>query len=295
MGVNSFLAAVAPHPPKSPHEQHSKSGRDMPAAVVTALVLVAIVAVSVAFHPIWFVVLAVVGFAIGLWEAAGAFIVRDIHAPVTPMILGVLLMAIATYSEGIAAGFLTFCFSALFVMAWAIFSRRQPAVMNALAGVFALGWIGMSGMFAVAMTALPNAAWCIVTLVLLPAASDTGGLALGVVLGKHPIAPSISPKKSWEGFAGSVLFSFIAAWLFIRLALGLNWWWVLTFTLITPVLATVGDFAESLLKRDMKIKDMGTIFPGHGGMLDRIDAVLFCAPSFYLLYLLALGAPAAVS
>lgn len=267
----------------------------MPAAVVTALVLVAIVAVSVAFHPMWFVVLAIAGFSIGLWEAAGAFLVRDIHVPLAPMVLGVAAMAVATYAQGIAAGFLTFCCAALLVLTWAIFSGHPRAVANGLAGVFALGWIGMSGMFAVAMADLPHAPWCIVALVLLPAASDTGGLAFGIFLGKHPIAPTISPKKSWEGFAGSVVFSFIAAWLFIRLALGLDWWWVVVFTLVTPVLATVGDFAESLLKRDMKIKDMGTIFPGHGGMLDRIDAMLFCAPTFYLLYLLALGIPASVS
>ncbi|MCI5825891.1 MAG: phosphatidate cytidylyltransferase [Arcanobacterium sp.] len=287
--MNGFLAAITPHPPKPLHQQRTRSGRNMPVAVATAIVLIVIVAVSVAFHPFWFAVLATVGFSIGLWEAAGAFLTRDIHVPVVPMILGVALMTAATYLDGLAAGFLTFCFAAFFVAAWRIFGRRPNAVVDGLVGIFALGWVGMSGIFAVAMATLPHAAWCIVALILLPAASDTGGLALGMFLGKHPIAADISPKKSWEGFAGSVLFSGVASWPFIHLGLGLNWGWTLVFALVTPVLATVGDFAESLLKRYMGIKDMGTIFPGHGGMLDRIDAMLFCAPSFYLLYLVAFG------
>ena len=75
----------------------------------------------------------------------------------------------------------------------------------------------------------------------------------------------------------------------VYFALGMSWRWVVIFSIVTPILATMGDFSESLLKRELGIKDMGTIFPGHGGMLDRIDAMLFCAPFFYLLYAVAYG------
>ena len=292
MGIISRIrtegfALLAPRPPKRPEDSRSRAGRNLPAAMATAFVALGIVALSLMFDSFVFVLLASIAFCIGIWEAAGAFLTRKITIPVIALMLSTLLMGAATYGAGIAAGFATFCVAAFVVALWRLFSPRPHAMVDAVAGVFTLGWISMGGMFAIALAAPELGPWCVATLILMPAASDTGGYAVGVLFGKHPIAASISPKKSWEGFVGSVLLSFLAAWLLVHYVLGLEWGWVVLFALVTPVLATLGDFSESLLKRDFGVKDMGSMFPGHGGMLDRIDAMLLCAPAFYLMFAIA--------
>lgn len=281
---------ILPHPPKPPHEQSGRAGRNIPVATLTAIGLLLLVGLSVAFNLTVFLALVCVALSIGLWEAAGALLVKDIHIPLTPMILSVVCVALSVAAFGLSGGLLAFCFGGFFVMLWRLFMLNPQKLRDGIVAVFILGWIVFSGMFAMAMIYLPNPAWSIVALILLPSASDTGGLAAGVACGKHPIAASISPKKSWEGFIGSVILSFAASWLLIHIALGLSWGWVIGFALVTPVLATLGDFSESLLKRELGIKDMGSIFPGHGGMLDRIDAMLFCAPTFYFMLAVALDA-----
>jgi phosphatidate cytidylyltransferase len=114
-------------------------------------------------------------------------------------------------------------------------------------------------------------------------ASDVGGYAAGVLFGKHPMAPSISPKKSWEGLVGSVLACMLAATPMIALGLHGPWWGGAVFGAAVAVSATVGDLAESLIKRDLGIKDMGDLLPGHGGLMDRLDSLLATAVVAYLL------------
>ena len=118
-------------------------------------------------------------------------------------------------------------------------------------------------------------------LILMPAASDTGGWAFGVLWGRHPMTPSISPKKSWEGFAGSLVGAGAVSFLRTTLARGRPWSAAAIGAAAAVLCATVGDLSESLLKRDLGVKDMGSIFPGHGGMLDRIDSILLWAPACY--------------
>lgn len=116
------------------------------------------------------------------------------------------------------------------------------------------------------------------TYILMVAGSDTGGYLAGVLFGKHPMAPSISPKKSWEGFAGSLVLAGLLAYLMGALVLGVQWWAAILMGAVTVVVATLGDLAESLLKRDLGVKDLGNLLPGHGGMMDRIDGMIFTAP-----------------
>jgi len=113
--------------------------------------------------------------------------------------------------------------------------------------------------------------------------SDTGGYAAGVLFGKHPMAPSISPKKSWEGFAGSMLAGAIGGTLSVMLLLHAHWWVGLPYGLALVVCATGGDLVESLIKRDLGIKDMGNLLPGHGGLMDRLDSLLPTAVAAWLL------------
>lgn len=288
-GQAAILSRLAPHPPRPPAEVHSRAGRNLPAAIATALLLLTIVGLTLAFEIKIFVGLVVIALTLGLWEAAGAFLAREIRIPLIPLLVGQLLMVIFTWTHGIGAGligFLVTSAAALLVRTW---SRKPGALTDGTAGIFALSWVGLFGIFAVAMAGMPNGALVIVTFILLPVANDTGGWAAGVLFGKHPIAPSISPKKSWEGFIGSAIACILVAFLTVAWMLSLDWYWALLAGLLTPVFATTGDFAESLLKRDLGVKDMGSIFPGHGGMLDRIDSLLFCAPMLYVLFALGFG------
>jgi len=118
--------------------------------------------------------------------------------------------------------------------------------------------------------------------------SDTGGYATGVFLGKHPMAPSVSPKKSWEGFAGSVFWTALGGALLLYFVFHVPWWHGAILGAAVSVAAVLGDLAESLIKRDLGIKDMSNLLPGHGGLMDRLDSVVFAAPTaFALLTLLA--------
>ncbi|VEI12672.1 phosphatidate cytidylyltransferase [Trueperella bialowiezensis] len=283
----SFWARLAPRPPQPPRESTSRAGRNLWLAVPTALVLLAIVWLALFIRIEIFVGLIVVALSIALWEMAGALLVRDFRIPIVPLLIGQAIMLVVTWTHGLGGGLITYFLTCAVAMVWCW--RRPAGMRDALAGCFSVAWLGVMGMFAVAMAAMPDGAWVSLAFILLPVASDTGGWLAGVLFGKHSIAPSISPKKSWEGFAGSVIGAALVAWLMCGYVLDLDWPWVAAFGLLTPVFATAGDFAESLLKRDLGVKDMGSIFPGHGGMLDRIDSMIFCAPVCYLLFALALG------
>ena len=112
--------------------------------------------------------------------------------------------------------------------------------------------------------------------------SDTGGYASGVFLGKHKMAPSISPGKTWEGFAGSISAAAIGSGLLLYFLLDIPAYWGLLFGAVISVVAVIGDLAESMLKRDLGVKDMSNLLPGHGGVMDRLDSLLPCAAVAYL-------------
>jgi phosphatidate cytidylyltransferase len=122
----------------------------------------------------------------------------------------------------------------------------------------------------------------VMTFVVLVGCNDTFGYLVGVLLGKHPMVPKISPKKSWEGLVGSIIFTSIGGALAFHYILEMQWWIGVIAGLMIVFTATSGDLIESALKRDMSLKDMGTLLPGHGGMLDRLDSVLLSAPALWL-------------
>ncbi len=113
--------------------------------------------------------------------------------------------------------------------------------------------------------------------------SDTGGYAAGVFFGRHPMAPTVSPKKSWEGFGGSVVAAAVGSALSCYFLLDVDFWWGALFGVAISVAAVLGDLGESMLKRDLGVKDMSHLLPGHGGLMDRLDSILFAVPTAYLL------------
>ncbi len=161
----------------------------------------------------------------------------------------------------------------------------DPTVLlrDATSSVLVVLWLPLLAGFTMLMLREDDGAFRILTFVLLAVVSDTGGYAAGVLYGRHPMSPSVSPKKSWEGFAGSAGSGLVAGILVVTLGLGGHWWAGAIIGLAAVVTATVGDLSESVLKRDLGIKDMGSLLPGHGGVLDRIDSMLLTAPVLYLL------------
>ncbi len=281
--AHALKAHVTPHPPKPPEQSKSRAGRNLKLAVPTAVILLALVAASVLIKIEAFVVLVAVALCIGIWEAAGAFLARRVRIPLVPLWIGTCLMVWSTWVHGLGGTIVFFVVSALFVFAIRLIDGEHRSPSDALAALFALGWISLLGCFAVALAALDKLAWMIAVLVLMPVANDTGGWIFGVLWGKHPMSPTISPKKSWEGLAGSFVLSAIISVLLIMVALERPWYVAVVVALVSVVCATVGDLSESLLKRDLGVKDMGSIFPGHGGMLDRLDSILMWAPFCYLI------------
>jgi phosphatidate cytidylyltransferase len=143
--------------------------------------------------------------------------------------------------------------------------------------------------FAVLMLREDDGVGRVVLFLLVTAASDTGGYVAGVLTGRHPMAPSVSPKKSWEGVAGSLVTAVLVGWLAGDALVGLAPWQGVLLGVGAVVTATVGDLGESMVKRDLGIKDMGSLLPGHGGFMDRLDSLLPTAPVVHLVLAAALG------
>jgi phosphatidate cytidylyltransferase len=129
----------------------------------------------------------------------------------------------------------------------------------------------------------------VIAFVVLTICSDIGGYAAGVLAGRHPMAPRLSPKKSWEGFGGSLVLQAVAGVSLFVLVFDAPWWQGLLTGLVLTVTATAGDFVESAIKRDLGVKDMSNLLPGHGGLMDRLDSLLPNAFTAWLLLRVFLG------
>lgn len=261
----------------------SRSGRNMPKAVGVGLLLLAVVAGSLFLVKDVFVALAVLAVGAALWELAQAFRRRALNLPLLPLWVGSAGMLVSAYTAGREALMVSFFLTVVGVVVWrAIDGHGASALRDAAAGVFAATYLPLLAGFAMLMLAQPQGEIRVCLFILLAVANDVGGFFAGVRFGKHPLAPSVSPKKSWEGLAGSFLLALVVG-VVGAAVLGAPWWVGIALGFATPLTATAGDLAESLLKRDMELKDMGSLLPGHGGVLDRLDSMLLTAPFVYLL------------
>jgi phosphatidate cytidylyltransferase len=177
----------------------------------------------------------------------------------------------------------------LAILIWRIRRGYEGYVRDVAASSFVVTYLPFMAGFLMLTLSADNGAQRVVVFILLTVSNDIGGYAAGVLFGKHPIAPQISPKKSWEGFAGSILLQGLVGALSFVLLLDAPWWQGLVAGLVMTVTATAGDFAESAIKRDLGVKDMGTFLPGHGGMMDRLDSLIPNAFTSWVLFTIFLG------
>lgn len=287
-------AATAVRGPRTP-----KAGRDLPAAITVGVTLLVLVLGSLLFYPVAFVVLATAFACVGVWEVTRAIGGKGIKAPLTPVMLGALAMPVSAYFAGAEGLLFALAASAGATLLWRSLDSEPGAVKSILAGVFSLLWIPFLLSFVFLMLRSERGPTTGLTLdlgdinagvvqvmimLLLVVANDTFGYLVGVLFGKHPMAPKISPKKSWEGFAGSLGGATLVAIPATVFLLDLDWWVGLVLAIGMVLAGTGGDFAESMVKRELGVKDMSNLLPGHGGVMDRLDSILFAAPVAYAIF-----------
>ncbi len=269
----------------------ARAGRNLPKAIFFGLVLGFALLFSLIVVKQVFMLFGAALMVFTVYELASAlrFAGRDI--PRIPLVVASLAVVPAAFYLGAEGLWWSLLFGIAFVSLWRIAesarpSMRAPGVSLATdlaAGVFVLAYVALLGGFAIVMTAQDGGQWWTLAYLIVVISIDTGAYASGLAFGKHPMAPRISPKKTWEGFAGSVLAAIIAGVLLAVLMLGEDWWVGLVLGLALVGTATLGDLTESLIKRDLGIKDISTWLPGHGGFLDRLDSIL---PSTIVAYVL---------
>jgi phosphatidate cytidylyltransferase len=276
-------ASATPATPAPPVAPASRAGRNLPAAIASGVVLGAAIIASLAFWKPAFMLIVVAAVLVAVWELGHAFATGEIRIAREPVMAGGVLMVLVAYFFGAPALVTATAVTALGTMLWRLRGGIAGYVMDTTAAVFTILYVPFLGSFVALLLAEDRGAAAIVTFILVTIASDIGGYAVGVLAGKHPMAPVISPKKSWEGFAGSAVSCVVVGWLTVVYLLDGDWWVGVALGAIAVVMATLGDLCESVIKRDLGIKDMSQIVPGHGGLMDRLDSLLATAAPVWLL------------
>ena len=259
-----------------------RAGRKLGPSILVSLSLIALVWFSLAFEPIIFAGLVTLAVALGIREISRAFGEANTKISTNALILATIGLSAATWQGGVA-GLAVATAVALPILLINLL-RNGPAgfVASATATTLALIYLPFLAGFLILLGNDVKGLEQVMTFVVLVGCNDTFGYLVGVLIGKHPMAPKISPKKSWEGLAGSVIFTVIGGSLMFDLVLDTKWWIGAIVGLVMVFTATSGDLIESAMKRDLQLKDMGSLLPGHGGILDRLDSVLLSAPALWL-------------
>ena len=275
--MTSETAPEAPLPEKA-----SRAGRDLPAAIGVGVSLVAVVLASLFFVKDAFVAVVVIALGVGMVEITRAFKTAGINIPLLPVITGGSVMLIGAFYGGVETAAVAMALTVIGTLIWRLADGPDNFVQDSSAGIFVLSYLPLMGVFVMLMLGEDDGPWRIVAFISATVASDIGGYIAGVLFGKHPMAPNISPKKSWEGFTGSLIVGMATGVGVVTYGLDGRWWVGLILGVVGVVMATLGDLSESLIKRDIGVKDMGDLLPGHGGVMDRLDSLIAVAPFAWL-------------
>lgn len=267
----------------------ARAGRNLFFAVLSGLVFAGVFLASLLLVKQVFVLLVAVIVAVALIELAAAFRVAGRRVPRIGVVLGGLVVVSGAYfwgAEGMLLGL--FAGSALLTV-WRLVEGLVPAwetpprtlVRDVFSGLFTLVYVAFLASFAVLLVDVDGGEWWVFALVLVVVSVDVGAYAAGVTLGRHKMTPRISPNKTWEGFAGAAVVATAAGVGVSVLALQQPWWVGILLGLVVLLTATMGDLTESLIKRNLGVKDMSSWIPGHGGFLDRLDSLLPSAVGVY--------------
>ncbi|MET9355508.1 phosphatidate cytidylyltransferase [Streptomyces sp. NPDC006617] len=282
----------APQPaPSQPPPQKKSAGRDLGAAIGVGVGLGVVIVASLFVVKAVFVGVIAVAVVVGLWELTKRLEERKgIKAPLVPLAIGGAAMVVAGYARGAEGAWVAMALTALAVLVWRMTEPPEGYLKDVTAGLFAAFYVPFLATFVAMMLAADDGAWRVLVFLILTVVSDTGAYAVGWRFGKKKLAPRISPGKTREGLLGAVAFAMAAGALCMQFLIDDGAWWQgLLLGLVVAVSATLGDLGESMIKRDLGIKDMGTLLPGHGGIMDRLDSLLPTAPVAWLLLVIFVG------
>lgn len=274
------------------------AGRDLPAAIGVGVGLLTAIAVGLIWAHWFFVGLVALALSLGAVEVHRALQRKGMHASIVPVVVGTVVIVIggwlvSRFELGISPGI----FAVLVLGGTAIASftarlRKGPEgfLRDVAASSFLIAYIPLLGVCLAFLMGETNGPLRFLTLILCAVASDTGAYVVGSLLGKHKMAPLISPSKTWEGLFGAVVVTTIVAVSCVVWLLDAPWWLGLLLGIPVSLAATLGDLVESLIKRDAGLKDMSNFLPGHGGVMDRLDSMLVAVPVGWFILHIALGA-----
>jgi phosphatidate cytidylyltransferase len=263
---------------------NQKAGRKLLPSILVSLAILALVFGSLKISPIIFAILVGVAMLFAINEIVRAYKTGGIEIPAWPLYVAAAGLLGATWYGKVTGLAVALAIAIPNVMVYLLVRSPLDFVKRSTSAVFALFYIPFLAGFVLLLAHDTNPIGKIFTLVVLVSCNDTFAYFSGVLFGKHHLAPHISPKKTWEGLAGAIIATTLGSALVFHFALHDHWWLGALLGVLAVVTATCGDLIESALKRDLRIKDMGTILPGHGGILDRVDSLLFTAPSVWFVF-----------
>jgi len=271
----------------------ARTGRNLIVAILIGLAFGGVLLLSLLVIKELFMLFAAVLVGFTGYELAHALRKGGYHVPrIVSAVVAVIAVPLAYYG-GAGGQLLAVLGGIAIVILWRLAEQAVPShrtgggvlLRDLTASAFVQGYVTLLATFTVVLTAAEGGQWWTLAFIVVVVAADTGAYAFGLMFGKHKMAPIISPKKTWEGFAGGAGASLVAGVLLSTLMLGNTWWFGLIFGAAIFLSATLGDLAESLIKRDIGIKDMSSWLPGHGGFLDRLDSILPSAAVAYVAFL----------
>lgn len=275
-------------------------GRSLSKSVAVGLLLAAIFLSSLLMYKELFIVFLSISTAIGAWELSTALREKKWYVPRVPAVVGSVLIMPATYFGGPAIQWLASIAIVAALIVWRtvhlLFERRKAnfqtlkrTVRDFGAAAFLVIYLPLTLSFGMLLLRRDDGQWWVLAFVTTVALIDSAGYLFGRIFGKNKLAPGVSPKKTWEGLAASIVFGTVSAVSFTVFVLGGAWWVGIILAAVLILAAVFGDLAESLIKRDLGIKDMSTWLPGHGGMMDRLDSMLPASLMTYLVMVVFFG------
>jgi phosphatidate cytidylyltransferase len=261
---------------------NKRAGRKLLPSIFVALFLIGLVWFALAYERIIFAGLVTVAVILGLRELNKAFNAVEIQIPLWSLTTAAVGLSAATWFGGISGLAVATAIALPCLLVLLLPRGIDNFVKTASASALALIYLPFLAGFLILLARPQNGLERVMTFVVLVGCNDTFAYLTGVLIGKHPLAPKISPKKTIEGVIGSLIFTILGGALAFHYIMESDWWLGALAGLMTVFTATSGDLIESALKRDLAIKDMGSLLPGHGGIMDRLDSVLFAAPALWL-------------
>ena len=263
---------------------NKRAGRKLLPSILVSLLLLTLIFGSIYLQPLLFLALICIVISLGVRELTQAYRTGGIELPDLPIIAAALIILLASWfgdTEGLAVSTGLIIPILMFLL---LLISQKDFIKRSTSAVFSVFYLAVLGGFILLLANNPDGGERILALVILIACNDTFAYFAGVIFGKHKMAPSISPKKSWEGLIGGLIASLIGGALVFHYTFDVGWYIGSAIGLMTVVTATCGDLIESAIKRDLAIKDMSNLLPGHGGIMDRLDSALFTAPAVWFAF-----------